>query len=95
MKTLPPTHEAFIENIKRAHFQAIIWYSTLEASPPDIDPTLYGWQRDMENRILSPVGLPDNIAPAPEEVLDDVTVRLIRHALRKDARVRQQWCPAA
>ena len=54
---------AFIENVKRAHFQAII-YSTMEAIPPDIDPTAYGWQRDMENRILSPVGFLDNIAAA-------------------------------
>ena len=58
-KALPSMHKAFIENVKWAHFQAIIWYSTMEASPPDIDPTAYGWQRDMENRILSPDGLPD------------------------------------
>ena len=43
LKTLPPTDEAFTENVKRAILQIIIWYSTMEADPPDIDPTLYGY----------------------------------------------------
>ena len=33
LKTLPPTDEAFLENVKRAHLQCAIWYSSLEPDP--------------------------------------------------------------
>ena len=70
LKTLPPTDEAFTENVKRAILQIIIWYSTMEADPPDTDPTLYGWLKDIVNKVLVAVGLPDNVSTAPEAVLN-------------------------
>ena len=42
LQTLPPTAEAFQENVKRAHLQACIWKSALSDDPPEMDPCTYG-----------------------------------------------------
>ena len=42
LKSLPPTTEAFRENVKRAHLQACIWRCALDTDPPRLDPTKYG-----------------------------------------------------
>ena len=34
LKALPPTKEAFKENVKWAHFQSAIWKSALNSEPP-------------------------------------------------------------
>ena len=68
--TLPPTHKSFSKNVKRAHFQSATWYSTMSPHPPNLDTTLYGWERDEVNKILHPIGIPDGIAPAAAEVLN-------------------------
>lgn len=70
---LPPTSEAFAENVKRAHYQAIGWRSLEDNNPPDIDPTEFGWRKDEKTKSLHPVPLPDNTELAPELIL-----RLIR-----------------
>ena len=70
LQTLPPTHEAFRENIKCAHFQVATWYSTMNLHPPNLDPTFYGWVHDETNKILCPVGIPEGVLPAPAEVLN-------------------------
>ena len=36
---LPPTSEAFSQNVLRAHYQCAVWKSCLLADPPSIDPT--------------------------------------------------------
>ena len=69
MKELPPTDEAFQENVKRAVLQSMIWYSTMKSDPPDVDPTLFGWAKDMANKILVAVARPDNVSSAPEAIL--------------------------
>ncbi len=40
--SLPPTSEAFVENVRRCHLQVAIWKSALEDSPPQMDPRSYG-----------------------------------------------------
>ena len=42
----------------------------MEADPPDIDQALYGWLKDIVNKVLVAVGLPDNVSTAPEAVLN-------------------------
>lgn len=68
LSSLPPTMEAFEENVKRAHFQCAIWRRALQ-EPPDLDPTKYGWSRDMDTKSLQPVMLPSFKSPAPDYVL--------------------------
>ena len=61
---LPPTTEAFKENFKIAHHQALVWQS-LEAH----DSTEYGWVKDDQNKSLQPVTLPGEVELVPEMVL--------------------------
>jgi len=69
--SLPPTTKAFVENMKRAHFQVTQWYAALDSDPPPLDPRDYGWKADSINKSLSAV--PAGVFLAPDYVL-----RLIR-----------------
>jgi hypothetical protein len=42
LKSLPPTTEAFEQNVQRAHIQTTIWKSANESDPPQLDPAEYG-----------------------------------------------------
>jgi hypothetical protein len=69
LKSLPPTSESFKQHFFQTHLQTMIWKSALSNSPPtEADPVKYGWKRN-ENGMLFPVILPENIDPAPSEVL--------------------------
>lgn len=67
--SLPPTTEAFVENMKRAHFQVAQWYAALESDPPPLAPLDYGWEADDVNRSLSAIPVPAGVSPAPDYVL--------------------------
>ena len=69
LKSIPPTKEAFRENVLRAHIQVAIWKSTLESAPPSLDATKYGWTRDEANKTLTPTTLPSDVPLAPPAVL--------------------------
>lgn len=43
LMSLPPTSEAFEQNVLRAHLQACIWKTALEGNPLSLDSTKYGW----------------------------------------------------
>ena len=58
--------------LQQMHLEAIVWYATIEADRPAVEPTLYGWRRDELNKALVPIGLPDRVAAAPDEVLNMV-----------------------
>jgi len=70
LKTVPPTSEAFRENVLRAHIQTAVWKSALEPDPPFINPTEYGWVRDEATKTLTPRTLSPDVALAPPEVLE-------------------------
>ena len=38
LKTLPPTTEALDMNIRRAHYQAVLWHASVDGTLPAIDP---------------------------------------------------------
>ena len=44
----------------------------MEGASTVLDPTLYDWRKDELNKELVPIGLPDSIAAAPDEVLNMV-----------------------
>ena len=69
LKSLPPSHCAFVEHVHRAQYQAIIWKSAIHSDQPDLDPTLYGWHRDENGTTLYPVTLPHGVFAAPENIL--------------------------
>ncbi|KAG0714834.1 hypothetical protein GWK47_013366 [Chionoecetes opilio] len=63
------TSEAFVENVKRAHFQACIWRSALTGEAPDMDPLENGWVSDDDFGVLMPVTLPSQTEIAPAAVM--------------------------
>jgi hypothetical protein len=69
LKTLPPITDAFIENLKRAHFHACIWSSALTGKAPHMDPLENGWETDDSFDGLIPVTLPLQSEIAPEAVM--------------------------
>ena len=66
---LPPTSEAFCENVKRAHLQSCTWKHAVDSDPPRVDPVKFGWIKDERSKTLVPVMLPKNVPLAPEDVL--------------------------
>ena len=44
--SIPPTTEAFTENVRICHLQVAIWKAALIESPPEMDATKYGWELD-------------------------------------------------
>ena len=69
LKSLPPTSDAFAQHVNRAHYQTMIWKSSLSNAPPAAaDPVQYAWAKKEDNKLF-PVMLPDGVSPAPVEVL--------------------------
>ena len=56
--SLPPTSEAFEQNVARTHLQVAIWLHTLDLNPPVLDPTSYGWSQEEGSTALSPTTVP-------------------------------------
>ena len=85
--SLPPTNEAFKQNVLRAQLQMAIWLHALDPNPPDLDVTLYGWSKSAGTDMLIPTSIPDGIALIPEEL-----VRLIRCSCQTERPCRSQRC---
>ncbi len=67
--SLPPTTEAFEQNVRRAHHQVALWYSALGGDPPAMNAVEYGWESDDTNRRPIPRNMADGISYAPEHIL--------------------------
>ena len=67
--SLPPTTEAFEQNVLRAHYQCMIWKTSLQEDPPDKDPTKYGWKKNEQEGTLAPIMIPEGVKAIPQEVL--------------------------
>ena len=68
-RSLPPTTEAFVENVKRDHRQASTWRSAKEEDPPELDVEKYGWIKDDVNGSLAPTTITEAVNLAPDSVL--------------------------
>eukprot|EP00745_Piridium_sociabile_P031048 TRINITY_DN51469_c0_g2_i2.p1 TRINITY_DN51469_c0_g2~~TRINITY_DN51469_c0_g2_i2.p1 ORF type:complete len:652 (+),score=127.59 TRINITY_DN51469_c0_g2_i2:129-2084(+) len=69
LETLPPTTEAFSLHIRRAHYQAAVWRAAANPDVPDMDPSQYGWEKDLITRTFVPIKLPLNTPIAPDGLL--------------------------
>ena len=58
--SLPPTDPAFMEKLKRAHFQICIWKHALDLNVHDLNPVQYGWTKDKATKSLAAVHVPPN-----------------------------------
>ena len=70
LETLPPTPEAFKENVKRGHLQVMVWKSTTSQEPPKVDFLTCGWFK--EGKTLKPVGIPVGVESAPSAILKGI-----------------------
>ena len=62
---LPPTNDALVKKIMKAHYQAMVWWHDNVPQPEIQVPTEYGWKE--ENDELLPV--PSREKPAPDTIL--------------------------
>ncbi len=85
--SLPPTSESFTENVKRAHHQAILWRSLKMPDPPVLDIEEFGWRKDVANKTLLPVTVPENVMLAPLAIL-----RLIKCGCHSDSPCHTSRC---
>ena len=70
LESLPPTKEAFAENVKRAHLQACVWAAADKSGPPPMPAEKFGYFKDLQSKTLKPVLLPEGVAMAPDFVLN-------------------------
>ena len=87
LKSLPPTVEAFKENVKRAHFQAGIWKAALQHDPPELDPLEFGWPSEGPSGAYCRVSLPSKVEVAPSYIL-----KLINCSCSSDRPCSSQRC---
>ena len=64
---LPPTTEAALENILRAHLQTAVWKGALEADPPKLDPLKHGWT--LVGEVMTPKLIADGVPLTPPKLL--------------------------
>ena len=75
---LPPTKGALIQHIKRAHYQALVWYNDEIANPKLPNAIDYGWK--IENNLYTPVVT--LLPPAPKAVLELVRCNCVKEMCR-------------
>lgn len=69
LEALPPTDEAFQENLKRAHLQAAIWRNSLKSDPSNVNVLDFGWAHDEASKCLVPVAVPHGVKLVPDNIL--------------------------
>ena len=69
LESLPPTDEAFLENLKRGHLQVAVWRTSLNANPPQVDIYLYGWGKEGMTKYLIPLPVSPDVCLVPEEIM--------------------------
>lgn len=67
LQSLPPTNEAFLQNVLRAHLQVAIWRKSADRHPPNLNPEDYGFVR--EGNSLRPMTVASDVALVPEDLL--------------------------
>ena len=90
LNNLPSTTEAFIENVKQAHFQACVWKHALHSAPPPINPLNHGFIRETSTQSLLPRALPEDVPLAPENIL-----KLIRYTGETETPCKTMRCRCA
>ena len=68
IQSLPPTTEAFVENVKRSHLQTWIWKAAPVLDPPVVDPVEYGYVRHEPSKSLLRTTVP-YVTLAPDEIM--------------------------
>ena len=67
--SIPPTTEAFIENVHRCHLQVAIFKAALPESPTEMDSTKYGWELDHLDNLVPRTVPSVSTLSAPSDIL--------------------------
>ena len=70
LAAIPPTKVAFIDNVKRAHFQTILWRNLDKDLTVELNPLEFGWKKDTANKSLDPMNLPEGSKLVPDYILE-------------------------
>lgn len=87
LKSLPPTTEAFKQNALRAHLQLAIWRHAVNADPPDLHPSSYGWSKVEGSTSVIPTTVADDVVLVPDELL-----KVIRCSCSSDIACKSSRC---
>ena len=68
LQTLPPTTEAFKENVNREHPQECTLKFTLSYDPTDMDPCKFERSKDELTKSLVPISVPSDVPAAPNDI---------------------------
>ncbi|MES9882793.1 MAG: hypothetical protein ABW185_18145 [Sedimenticola sp.] len=68
---LPPTHDALVQHVKRAHFQTMVWMKASLPYQDMISPIEHGWTRDIDSKTLKPVLT--TIDPLPKSCIETIS----------------------
>ena len=93
LKSLPPTSEAFEQNVRRAHFQ-VSMENSIRKDPPELAPTNFGWEKDEASRSLLPVTISEDVALALYSTFEDV-LKVIRCGCATDQPCATARCMCA
>ena len=64
-EALPPTSDSFIQHLKRANYQVLVWRKSLVGNQDLPEPQCSGWKE--EDGVLCPILMTSN--PAPESII--------------------------
>ena len=67
LKSLPPATEYFQPNVLKGHMHCCIWKHDDEATPPNIQQTMHGWNRGAINKTLEQTLLTVNTSVTPDQ----------------------------
>ena len=68
-EALPPTSDSFIQHLKKANYQVLIWRKSLVGNQDLPEPQCSGWKE--EDGVLCPILITSN--PAPESIIELTT----------------------
>ena len=72
LQSLPPTNEAFAENVARARMQVATWKHAIHLNPPNMDALTHGWTRCDGSISLAPTTVPGHVSLAPDDILKTI-----------------------
>ena len=70
-EALPPTSDSFIQHLKRANYQVLVWRKSLVGNQDLPEPQCSGWKEEEEDGVLCPILMTRD--PAPESIIELTT----------------------
>ena len=84
---LASLQKLFLRMLKRAHLQTFIWKNALQLDPQKLDPTDYGWVKEVSTKSLRSTTVPVDTPLAPSDIL-----KLIRCTCSSETPCKSSRC---